>query len=302
MTTAIATITNSYSQFPFTYSVDNVQTAIKSEVIPKKKCYFESSEFYQIRGGFIAEVIQNPAVKALETGIMEQIVDDLTLVTLASFGKDVSQKDLYASEKVIKKNAIFVDWLTVVREDSKIVAYAASSYLDVKKAILYFNATIVDEKYQLKGGLGSINHMYIIAKILESRGDLESNSLSLLTRTRNKNVARLMDSVLKNMKISGQDDLGLDDKEFFNSVAKSIDGIFDCATGITRNIYPAGLPFGSEKADNINEIFCKLGECDAYLISGKINYDKISKFIKREIKSVKDEIIPTILTNEMIAA
>jgi hypothetical protein len=253
---------------------------------PKPKCFFQDSEFYQIRGGFIAEVINNPALKGIKQGVVSEMIVELTKVTLSSFGKTEDQKETYASEKIIRKNAILVDWLTVVRFGSSIVAYAASSYLDDQKQNLYFNATIVDQAYQSKGGLGSINHMFILEKILKERMDFESNTLDLITRTRNKNVARLMDSVLNGMKISTDDNLALSEKKRFANLADLIGGSYDATTGIDKNVYPVGLPSGAEKSDEINKSFECLGECDGVLISGKINYQRICKFLKREVVSI----------------
>jgi len=248
--------------------------------------FFPDSEFYQIRGGFIAEVISNPAFKSIELGNTDEMINELTKVTLSSFGKTEDQKEIYASEKVIRKNAILVDWLTVVRFGSKIVAYAASSYLDAQKRNLYFNATIVDEAFQTKGGLGSINHMYILEKVLKSRTDFESNTLDLVTRTRNKGVARLMDSVLTGMKISTNAALSLSEKEKFSMLASLIGGSYEVETGIDRNVYPVGLPNGAEKSDDVNKAFACLGECDGVLISGKINYQRICRFLKREVSCI----------------
>jgi hypothetical protein len=252
----------------------------------KAEYYFSDSEFYNIHGGFVAEVIQNPHFKILQAGLLEKVTQDLTAATLAAFGKTRDQKEEYAPKDVIWKHGIFVDWLTVVRDGSKVIAYSSSSYLNESQNLIYFNATMVDEAYQKISGLGSINHMYVIEKILRQRNDLESASLDFVTRSRNKGVARLLSSIMKYIKISGDDSLPQEDKSLFSNVAKLIDGVYDEATGICKNVYPKGLPTGVDKPDALGNMFLKLDECDGFFIYGKFNYHRICKYLAREVKPI----------------
>lgn len=252
-----------------------------------KMRYFADSEFYQIRGGFTAELIKNPMIKFIKHEMINRVVSDLIPVTLSAFEKNNDKSEIYASKEIIMKNTIFTDYLTIIRDGDKIVAYSASSFLDKKKSILYFNATNVAKEYQNKGVLGSINHMYVVVKILNERKDYEGCSLTLVTRTRNKSVARLLDSVYLNMKVSGDASLSFKEKEFFNVVAEILKSPYDIKTGVNKNVYPSGLPNGSEKNDKIDKIFSKLDTGDAFFISGKPNFAKASILLKRQVKKLE---------------
>jgi hypothetical protein len=262
--------------------------------------YFSDSEFYQMRGGFTAEVIRNPFVKFTEHILLTKAVNELTQVTMAAFDKSMNNVEVYAPQSVIIKNAIMVDWLTIIRQGNKIVAYATSSYLEEEQKNLYLSATIVDKDYQAKSGLGLFAQIYIWEKILKLRNDFESHSLNIVTRSRNKDVARILKSLLKQMKISG-DDLNENECEFFKTVAHAINSPYNTETGINPNVYPAGLPVGLSKNDDIDNVFSKLGECDAFLLAGKIDYEKIVRLLKREITRKADnryfenEITPTLV-------
>jgi hypothetical protein len=264
-----------------------VQTQPKVFTLFPQTYYFETSEFYKIRGGFVAEVIQNPSVKFLEKGILNQVTQDLTMVTLAAFGKRMEEKEMYAPEKVIHKNGIFVDWLTVIRAGSEIIAYTSASYLG--KEILYLNAAMVNMNFQSASGLGIIPHLYLWTKLLDHRHDQESLTLNIVMRSRNKDVANIMSHVLKNEKISGETNLTFEEKMLFSHVAKQIGSSYDENTGINFDVYPNGLPGGSDKhGEKLNMIFSKLGECDAYLISGKANYLRMKKLLQREISDMPE--------------
>jgi hypothetical protein len=285
----------------------NLETQTAMTILPEiqvrpQPCYFQDSEFYQLHGGFTAEVIQNPFNKFLEKGITNNVIHDLTKVTLASFEKSQDESEIYAPEKVIIKNAVLVDWLTIVRHENKIVAYASSSYLDEFKNTLYFNATIVDADFK-QYSIGSITHMYIFEKILKSRNDFESSTLNLITRTRNRSVAKLLESVMLDVKYSSDSELDCEDKSFFSQAAKMIGGTYNEKDGISMRVYPTGLPVGSDKvSEKIQRVFAPLGETDGLLILGKCNYLKICKFLKREIKKSENTESESETINQIKAA
>jgi hypothetical protein len=249
------------------------------------KYYFESSEFYQIRGGFTAEFIENPTMKIIGmTGLQQRIIYDLKRVTLAAFGKDKSQEEIYAPDQVIMKNCILVDSLTIIRKGSEVVAFASSSFLD--DDILYENASMVDPKYQGSVGLGMIPPMYVWSKIFEKRPEL-INRLKITGRTCNQEVVSMLDHVLENMVVSGQDDLDKKDVDLFEKVASELSCNYDLETGILKEVYPEGLTKGKQK-QKFAETFAKLGPKDGYLLAGKVKYMHVCRLLKRETSVIQN--------------
>ena len=252
---------------------------------PITECYLENSEFYQIRGGFIAEVIQNPFVKFIDKGMTERVIQDLRKVTLAAFGKTEDEAEIYASDEVMRKNAVLVDWLTVVRKGTRIVAYTSASYIE--RNILYLNSSIVDPEFQCHSGLGILPHMYVWQEILESRLSFKTHNLTIVGRTCNKAAVSVMEHVWERVMISGEDNVSSEYQQIFKETAKVLSSSYEEATGIAKDVYPVGLPNGSGMHnEKLNKLFNKLKLCDAFYIAGKVNIKKVMKFVHREIVKI----------------
>lgn len=265
------------------------QTATPSPVAPAETIatadyYFADSEFYTVRGGITAEVIYSPFVKMIQKGIVGQVIKDLRKVTLAAFEKTEDQSDVYTPDKVMLKNAIMVDYLTIFRNESTIVAYTTSTYLD--KNILYLNAAMVNPRYNDRHCLGTLGHLYTWHKILEQRPEAK-NDLKIIIRTRNKDVANIMFHILVDAAVSGDETATEELKNTFNKTACLIESNYDAKSGINREVYPEDLPDGSDgHGECFNNIFLKLGPCDACFIAGKMNCMRLEKIVKREVISV----------------
>ncbi|MCD4814383.1 hypothetical protein K8S19_11910 [bacterium] len=261
------------------FFVGNILSYSKST---NKRYYFQDSEFYQIRGGFEAELIRNPMIKFIEHGIVERAVYELQSVTMKAFEKPMDDVDVYAPMDVIKKNAIFSDWLTVIRKDGMIVAYGSQSYL--AQDVLYLNSAMVDPKYQGSGAFGILIQLYVWDKIIRQRYFGHEQDLKIIIRTRNKNGASVMHHVLDEVDISGDSNISLETKRLYTDVASILESTYDVNTGIAPNVYPAGLPTGTNgKYKKVNELFSGLCDRDAYFVSGIVNMRATERIINREV-------------------
>ncbi len=254
---------------------------------PITECYLENSEFYRIRGGFVAEVIQNPFVKFIDKGMTERVIRDLRKVTLAAFCKTEDQAEIYASDEVMRKNAVFADFLTVIRKDKRIVAYSSCGFIE--SDLIYAHASMVVPEFQSCSGLGILPNIYLWNKLFKRN----LRPLRVVVRTRNKDVASLVRHVWDDLTISGEEDRSEEFKYVFRRTSEVINSPYDEETGIIKNVYPNGLTTGSVKHSNkLNELFLKLDLHDAFFVAGRVNYSKITKIIKREISDYyeKNEI------------
>ena len=256
---------------------------------PVTECYIESSEFYRIRGGFIAEVIQNPFVKFIDKGMTERVIQDLRKVTLAAFGKTEAQAEVYASDEVMRKNAILVDWLTVVRKGTRIVAYTTGSIIE--RDVFYTNATMVIPEYQRNSGLGIVPNIYIWNKLLGKRMHLVSGDIKLVCRTQNKSIVSLLTHIWEEMIISGENNISDENKQMFKKIAESTNSSYEENNGISRNVYPGNLPKGKDNGhtNRFKEMFEKLGVRDAFYVAGKANARKFKKVIKMQISAIYEK-------------
>jgi len=249
---------------------------------PSPKQYCHDSEFYQIRGGFVAEVIYNPFTRFMENGILHRVINDLRRVTLRAFGKTEKQAEIYAPDQIIRKNAIFVDWLTVVRKDTKVVAYTAASFID--DDILYLHASMVLPEFQSHGGLGIVPHMYVWKKLLESKLVNRQEKFRVVGRTRNQGVVSMMSHVLEKVMISGDNSLSLEYRQIFTKTAEVLKSPYDEENGIAKNVYPKGLPNGSGKTNGeYDKLFFGLDECDAFFIAGRVDVRRMLRLLNREL-------------------
>lgn len=244
------------------------------------ECCFEDSEFYQVRGGVVAEVIHYPFLKFTQRQ-KQDLFKKLRETTLKSFGKDESEAEIYASDEILRKNSILVDWLTLFRYEKKIIAYTSCSLLTPK--ILYSNASIVNPDYQSKGCFGILGHMYIWDK-LANQPNFDISQINVVVRTRNRDVVNIMSHVLENLNISCQDHLAAEIKKIFDQIAVFFGNHYDANTGIAKNVYPEGLPSGICNHNVFFDyIFSKVGARDAAFVTGKINYKKTAIMLRREV-------------------
>lgn len=256
--------------------------------------YCADSETYQLKGGFIAELIQNPAVRFLEKGILDQVVTDLQEVTMSAMGKTTDEVDIFAPTKVITKNAIYVDWLTVVRKEGRVVAFAASSFID--RDLLYIQSTMVRQEYQTHNGLGSIPNLYLWERIVERRRMAGGPEIYFVARTHNKNIASLLLHVLDNDILSTEiKENNHQCRDIMKRTIKYLECNYDENSGISKNVYPEGIPAGNKTSSNrINDCFRNIGPKDACYIIGTLNLSITKRFVRAGMKKENAEIIATI--------
>lgn len=277
--------TNQLPVFVPTAQVNPANTIFNFErTFEKMSRYTETSTIYKLKGGFEAEVIQNPGVKFIERRIFMAVMNELRLVTLKAFGKSMEESATYTPDAVMHKNVMFVDWLIVVRKEGKVIAYTTGSYID--QNVFYTNATMVLPEYQKSNGLGIIPNMFLWKKISDSKHN--SNGIKLVCRTRNKNVVSLLSHIWVDMKISADDNISMEDKKSFKYIAEHIDVKYNYHKGITEDVYPGKLPCGDENhhVKEYKEVFEKLSERDGFYVCGQVNLKKINSILRKKIEPI----------------
>jgi hypothetical protein len=286
MSTSVASVLERYSGVN-KQQASTQEQANKSKFpieLPVTQGYLEDSEFYQIRGGLIAEVIQNPFVKFIDKGITERVIQDLRKVTLAAFGKTEDQTDLYASDEVMRKNAIMVDWLIVVRKKDRLVAFSSASF--ITRSLLCLNAAMVVPEEQPTGvGVIASSLMWELAvDNARRRGVLDPD---IVARTHNRNAASVLLHIFKNSKLSTEPGLDNHTNSLIEKTADYLGCVIDKQKGISYNVYPEGLPAGTKsQSQRINAGFENVSSCDACYVSGRLDIAYTQKLIQRKVKKV----------------
>ena len=272
---------NYYKKKALTKNASNYRIDTLNKV--HKYAYLDNSEFYRLKNNMLVEVIQNPGVKFLEKGNINLVIEDLRQVTLKAFGHAKDKAAVYTPDEVMKKNAIFVDFLAIVRKDEEIVAYTTASF--VADNILYLNASMVSKPFQRYDGLGVLPHLYIWKKILVTKLYAEQRKLWIVGRTRNYNVVSMLKHVFERIMISTEEHLPEDIKKIFLQTARVTGSNYDPNTGIAKKVYPKGLPAGLDKVpDKYAKLFMVLGEQDALYVSGKVNFEKVLGILAKKFE------------------
>jgi len=207
---------------------------------------------------------------------------------LQAFGKTPLDADTFLSGDKFTKVSLTVDYLIVVRRNHRPVAFGAGNF--ITPFLFYFNSLMVLPKYQ-RVGLG----FYISAllwkyAILESRrqGYLEPD---IVCRTHNRNVASGFLGYLREGQISTERNLSLYSQMIFEKTAKFLKCEIEPTTGISRSVYPAGLPQGTKmENERILNAFSQLSERDACYVTGKLNEDYVNGVLASSVKQVMSEI------------
>lgn len=253
--------------------------------------YTLESELYQLKGGFVAEVIQSPTNKMRQSGTYYKAFRELQLVTMKAFEKSLKTAHIYAPKKVVEKNVLNVDWLIVVRKQNRPVGYSSASYLS--PFLVCLNSAIVDANFQA-AGVGFVCGALLLKLINEKATDLGLLPLDYVCRTHNRNVASIMQQVLKGSVFSTEKNLSNEFKDNFTKMTKYLDCHYDEINGISKNVYPIGLPTGTKVSNpRINDVFKNVGDRDAVYITGQLNASRIEKLLQRNIidRSSKEIVI-----------
>jgi hypothetical protein len=263
--------------------------------------YLHDSEYYQIRGEFMAEVIANPEPTFYEKKMSSKVINDLRAVTMRAFEKPMSMSEIYAPDSTMAKNILQVDYLTIIRNGEKIVAFGSQTM--VHQNTLYLCSAIVDPAYATSRPLGTLINVYIWTKILKQDYAGRENQLNIIARTRNKNVATLFYHCLYNVMISGDRYASNEQKYYYQQMAEILNCKYNNKTGILKDVYPSGLPSGGNvKNNHVNSLFTELGSRDAYFISGNVKLRTSEILMKREVKNVYDALKTNAIITEEVNA
>ncbi len=254
-----------------------------------RDCYFANSKFFQLKGGFEAEVIHKPGYKFLNGNMIGRVVEELGPVLLAAFGKEDIDSDKFLSGNRFTRVAVWVDWLVVVRKNRRPVAFSSASM--IPPFLMYLNAAMVLPEFQVTG-VGLVASALLWKTAVEETRKKVMLEPDIVCRTHNRNVASVLLHLLKDAKLSTEA-LDLNSKRTFAKVAKYLGCGYDEASGVSRNVYPDELPNGS-KTNNvrINEAFEKIGPQDACYVIGRLDELYTEKLLARHVQgsSVEESI------------
>ncbi len=259
--------------------------------------YFKDSFKYKIGGGFSAEVIHHPGDKFIEAGIIEKVQKELSYVAIMAFRKEMDEIDTYVPQNVISKNAIWVDWLVIVRKNKIPVAFGSATYLT--PFLLYLSSAMVLPVEQ-PTGVGVLANALLWKLAVEEAVANGVGAPEIVCRTHNKNVASVMLHVLREVKISTENTTDLEEQKIFIKTANHLNCNYNFNTGISYNVYPEGLPFGTKISnERISEAFKDIGPSDACYISGKLNSNFIEKLLSKKVSAdiPEESEVPYTLNN-----
>ncbi len=279
--------TNQSPVFVPTAQVNPANAILKFEKASEKTTrYTENSTIYRLKGGFEAEVIKQPSRRIKDQPILNRIYQELRIVTLRAFNKDISEAETYVPRYVMEKNVLDVDWLIVVRKYNQPVAFGAGTY--VTPFIFYLNGAMVHPDYQ-STGVGLIANSLLWKIVCDEVKDMGLGEADFVCRTHNRNVASVMLHVFEEGYISTEKECSSDHCRIFNKTANKIGGHYCPQSGIAKNAYPEGLPCGTKITNmRINNAFVGLGEKDGLFVAGKMKYHYLQNILKKNVKEIHE--------------
>jgi GNAT superfamily N-acetyltransferase len=263
-----------------------VRDGVRAVTLPTRPTdtYFADSDIYQIRNEFMAEVIYRPGSKAADPDLMEKMKEELGDVLLQAFGKTRTDAHIFLAGEKFTKVAINVDYLVVVRRNGKPVAYGAGNY--IAPYIFYFNSLMVLPRYQRVGVGFYISGLLWKYAIQEAR-ERRYIEPDIVCRTHNRNIASAVIKLMRTCQISTEKDANKYSRMIFQKTADFLHCEIDPATGISKNVYPAGLPEGTKTADDrVNLAFSQVGPQDGIYIAGKLDQDYINGILAASVREV----------------
>jgi len=244
--------------------------------------YLNDSLLYELKGGFVAEVIQNPGEKFLRAGVMNQVYQELSFVALEAFGKTQTEAETYVPQDVLAKNAIWVDWLIVVRKKGHPVAFGSATY--ITPFLLYLSSAMVLPAEQ-PTGVGVVANSLLWKLAVQEAKDNGLSEPDIICRTHNRNVASVLAQILRNSKISTENSRDTEAQLIFMKTANHLHCNYNPETGISQNVYPEGLPAGTKTKDaRINQAFQHLGPQDACYVTGMLRMDFVNKLVGKYVR------------------
>lgn len=247
--------------------------------------FTSKSEVKEYRG-YRIETIRAP-YRSLRQSQKERVVEQIGEAFYEIYEKQGISKEKYYEDILpgltIGEHFIDTEELIVVRnKENKIVGF--SSGQKMKNRTFYLAGTIVLEEARGKGLATRLNYQ-LVKKMLGIYLPkmLLGKTITIVTRTQNPIVAGLMRKYLINTRLSGElTRLSEAERCEMSALAEELGSRLEKGTGIIRNVYPAMINSEVKSelperliAKNIQEIFGRLGEKDAYLIVGDLTLLKV---------------------------
>jgi hypothetical protein len=233
---------------------------------------FCDSHFYNIHGGFIAEVISHPYQRFMHEKQLDLAGDFFLKLSSKIFSGHANDWQNSLTLKEIKKNIFEADWLILLSFNGNIIGYTTATWID--RNYIYINAACLLLEYSKKAGLGGIQSIILYNFLLKYHRYQLSREFKFIARTRNREVVKLFEHMCQEVKISFDSKLSKTERKEFSHIAEKIHSPFDEKTGLIKNIYSGGFPTGnSRRCLNLQAFFSNPENSkDAFFISGRPDY------------------------------
>jgi hypothetical protein len=233
---------------------------------------FPDSHFYNIQGGFVAEVISNPHQRFMRERQLDLAGDFFLKLSSKIFSGHANDWQNSLSLNEIKKNIFEADWLILLSFNGNIIGYTTATWID--RNYIYINAACLLLEYSKKAGLGGIQSIILYNFLLKYYRQHLNREFKFIARTRNREVVKLFEHMCQEVKISFDTKLSKTERQEFSHIAGKIQSPFDEKTGLIKNIYSGGFPTGiSRKYTNLQTFYASEEYArDAFFISGKPGY------------------------------
>ena len=247
--------------------------------------YLGESRLHHLKGGFTAEVIQDPGDRLIQAGLFARASEELADVALAAFGKPARERDTYVPQHVIAKNALWVDWLVVVRKRNQPVAFGSATF--IAPGLLYLSSAMVVPSEQ-PSGVGVVANSLLWKLAVETAMMQGMPEPEVVCRTHNRNVASVLLHLLKDGRLSSEAAGDVQAQAVFMKTANHLHCEYDPETGVSQNVYPEGLPAGTKTNDaRLNAAFRHVGPCAACYVAGHLNLRYITRLVSRQLVEPK---------------
>jgi len=237
---------------------------------------FLHSQIFTLSRYYDVEIVHQPYHEATV-----DIAEKLWNVLMRSCEKSEDEDAGYREKISIWKVALNVDYLVLASRQDQLVAFTSGSYID--RELFYINAAMVLPEFQATGIGGFLTCMLAFNPVIANlQAGIEETHM--VCRTQNRQAASLFLHACEGAAISTEP---LSDR--VRSLLMKTTAFLHCdleaATGITRNIYPEGLPKGCEiHNDRINRAFAGLGPTDACYIIGRLKLPLVTHLLKGKLE------------------
>jgi hypothetical protein len=250
--------------------------------------YFCQSQHFLLLKKFDIEIVHQPFKQ-----LNPQILPALWNVLMKSCDKNEQDEANYREKINIEKVGINVDALILVSLNNQLVAFTSGSFIG--ESIFYINAAMVLAEYQAYSLGGIITCMMALNSVIHN-AQLGIKETSLICRTQNQNAARLFIHACHNAKVSTEK-LNRKERKVLEKTTGFLHCHIDFKTGITRDVYPEGLPKGGDAHDQrVTDAFRSLNATDACYVMGFLKIEMVARLLKGILSASPKAIFPVLST------